>query len=61
MPQHDNAKRERAERLFKAREELKAEAPKATAEYYAAQQRLRDRTQDLKRLRLAREAQTRTA
>ena len=61
MPQHDNEKRERAERLFKARAELKAEAPKATAEYYAAQQRLRDRTQDLKRLRLAREAQTRTA
>jgi hypothetical protein len=47
----------RAERMFKAREYQKADAPKATADYYAAQQRLRDRTQELSRLRLEREAQ----
>jgi hypothetical protein len=57
MPQHENADRARAERIFKAREQQRAEAPKATADYYAAQQRIRDRTQELRRLRLAREAQ----
>jgi hypothetical protein len=57
MPQHENAARVRAERIFKAREYQKADAPKATADYYAAQQRLRDRTQELRRLRLEREAQ----
>jgi hypothetical protein len=57
MPQHENADRARAERIIKAREQQRAEAPKATADYYAAQQRIRDRTQDLRRLRLAREAQ----
>jgi hypothetical protein len=56
MPQHENVDRDRAERLFKAREHQKADAPKATAEYYAAEQRIRDRTQELRRLRLAREA-----
>jgi hypothetical protein len=49
--------RARAERRFKAREAQKADAPKAIAEYYAAAQRLRDRTQELRRLRLAREAE----
>jgi hypothetical protein len=57
MPQHENADRARAERIFKAREQQRAGAPKATADYYAAQQRIRDRTQELRRLRLAREAQ----
>jgi hypothetical protein len=57
MPQHKVADRARAERLFKAREHQKAEAPKAISDYYAAQQRVRDRTQELRRLRLAREAQ----
>ncbi len=57
MPQHENADRVRAERIFKARENQKADATKATADYYAAQQRLRDRTQELRRLRLEREAQ----
>ena len=57
MPQHENADRARAERIFKARERREADAPKATADYYAAQQRIRDRTQELRRLRLAREAQ----
>lgn len=50
----------RAERLFKAREDRRAVAPKATTEYCAAQERLRDRTQELRRLRLAREAQTKS-
>ena len=57
MLKQDNAKRERAERLFKTREEQKADAPKATAEYYAAQQKLLARTQELRQLRLQREAQ----
>jgi hypothetical protein len=57
MPQHENADRARAERIFKAREHQKADATKATADYYAAQQKVRDRTQELRRLRLEREAQ----
>jgi hypothetical protein len=61
MPQHET--QDRAERLFKAREQQKADAPQAMAEYHAAIQRMRDRTQELRRLRLAREArkQTRSA
>lgn len=57
MSQQQNADRARAERLFKAREQQKADAPKATADYYAAEQALRERTKKLKRLRLARESQ----
>jgi len=57
MAQHKNVDRARAERIFKARERREADAPKATADYYAAQQRILDRTQELRRLRLAREAQ----
>jgi hypothetical protein len=57
MPQHENADRARAELIFKARERRQADAPKATADYYAAQQRIIDRTQELRRLRLAREEQ----
>jgi len=57
MPEHQNVDRARAERLFKVRQRQQADAPKATADYYAAQQRIRDRTQELRRLRLAREAQ----
>ena len=56
MPQHHEIERARAERLFKIREKQKAEGPKATAEYYAAQQRLLERTQELRQLRLEREA-----
>ena len=41
------------------REQLKADAPKALADYYAAEQALRDRTQELRRLRLARDAEKR--
>jgi hypothetical protein len=60
MLQHDNANRQRAERIFKAREAQKADAPKATAEYYAAQQRLLERTRQLRQLRLEREAQSKS-
>ena len=49
-----------AERLFKIREKQKADAPKAIAEYYAAQQAMRDQTAKLKQLRLAREAEKRS-
>jgi len=54
MPKHENADHARAERLFKTRELQKADAPKATADYYAAEQAVRDRTRELRRLRLAR-------
>ena len=54
MPQRENADHARAERLFKTRELHKADAPKATADYYAAEQAIRDRTRELRRLRLAR-------
>jgi hypothetical protein len=57
MSQHKSADRARAERLFKTREQQKADAPKATADYYGAQQAVRDRTQELRRLRLARDPQ----
>ena len=50
--------RARLERLFKVRELQKADASKATADYHAALQAVRDRTQELRRLRLAREATT---
>jgi len=55
MPQHQH--QDRAERLFKAREQQKADAPQAMAEYHASIQRTRDRTEELRRQRLAREAQ----
>lgn len=45
MPEHEDADHARAERLFKTREQQKADAPKATADYYAAEQAARDRTQ----------------
>jgi TfoX/Sxy family transcriptional regulator of competence genes len=46
-----------AERLFKVRERQRGDAPKATADYYAAQQALRDKTRELRQLRLARDAE----
>jgi hypothetical protein len=58
MPQHENAARARAERMFKLREFQKADASKATADYHAVEQRLRDRTQELRKLRLLRKAQS---
>ena len=54
MPDRIDPTRQRAERLFRARQERQADAPKATAEYYAAQEKLRDRTKELRQLRLAR-------
>jgi len=56
MPKDEN-ERARAERIFKTREQQKADAPKATADYYAAQQAIRDRTEKLRQLRLARDAE----
>jgi hypothetical protein len=44
----------RAERHFKAREHREGDAPKAWEEYHAAQQKLRDRTRELREQRLAR-------
>jgi hypothetical protein len=57
MPYMNDADRARVEQRFKLREQQKADAPNATADYYAAEQRVRDRTQELRRLRLASEAQ----
>ena len=57
MSYKEDQDRARAERIFKVRELQKAEGQKATADYYAAMQRVRDRTQELRRLRLARDAQ----
>jgi hypothetical protein len=54
MPEH--ADQDRAERLFKVRERQKADAPKAVADYQAAIQRTRERTEELRRQRLARDA-----
>jgi hypothetical protein len=56
MPKPEDPQRQRAERFFRARQERQADAPKATAEYYAEQERLRDRTKELRQLRLARES-----
>lgn len=56
LPSTD-AKRDRAERIFRARVDRQVDAPKAIAEYHAAEQRIRDRTKELRQLRLAREAQ----
>ena len=53
MPQQEQ--QDRAERLFKARERQKVDAPQAMAEYHAAIQRTRERTEELRRQRLARE------
>ncbi len=47
--------RAQAERAFR-REQQKADAPKATHDYYAAQQAIIDRTRRLRAERLAREA-----
>jgi hypothetical protein len=49
--------RARAEALFKRREEQRADAPVAMAEYRAAQQAALDRMHELRRLRLARDAE----
>lgn len=57
MPQHDEtATRSRAEALFKRREEQKADAPVAMAEYRAAERAKYERMRELRELRLAHEA-----
>jgi hypothetical protein len=57
MPHHNpTAARSRAEALFKHREEQKADAPAALAEYRAADQAKYERMRELKALRLARDA-----
>lgn len=59
MPQKlDSSNRARAEALFKRREQQKADAPVAMAEYRAAQRAALERMHELRRLRLARERQT---
>jgi hypothetical protein len=57
MAQNQNDHRARVERMFKIRQQQHADAPKATADYYAGQQKIRDRTRELRQLRLAREAE----
>jgi hypothetical protein len=52
-PEHT---RERAEALFKRKEEARIEGDKAMAEYEIRQQALREKTARLRALRLAREA-----
>ncbi len=47
----------RAERIFRAREEMKADAPNAMREYQEAQAALIERTRQLREQRLARERQ----
>jgi hypothetical protein len=46
----------RADAIFKARAEQKADAPRATQDYQSAQQATLDRTKRLREERLAREA-----
>ena len=52
-PEHT---RERAEALFKRKEEARIEGDKAMAEYEIRRQALREKTARLRALRLAREA-----
>jgi len=53
----DEASRTRAEALFRRREQQKADAPIAMAEYRAKQQAALQRMHELRRQRLAREAE----
>ncbi len=55
LPKTHDSSSARAEALFKRREQQKADAPVAMAEYRAAQQAALDRMHELRRLRLARE------
>jgi hypothetical protein len=55
MPDSTEADRSRAERMIR-REQLKADAPKATQDYHAAQRSVIERTRQLRAERLAREA-----
>jgi hypothetical protein len=53
----DEASQSRAEALFRRREQQKADAPIAMAEYRAKQQAALQRMHELRRQRLAREAE----
>ena len=58
MPKNiGDASQARAEALFKRREQQKADAPIAMAEYRARQKAALDRMHELRRLRLARDAE----
>ena len=57
MQQNTETERARTERIFRRREELKADVSKAVSEYYAAQQSIIERTRKLREERLAREAE----
>jgi hypothetical protein len=54
-------RRARADAHFKAREILRADADQARHDYYAAQAALAERTQRLRKERLARETERRCA
>jgi hypothetical protein len=54
MPHNREAEPSRAERIFRRREKIKADAPKATQDYHAAQQSIIERTRKLREERLAR-------
>jgi hypothetical protein len=56
MPNSTEIDRARAQRIVRRREELKADAPKALHDYYAAQNAILERTRKLREERLAREA-----
>ncbi len=56
MANNTDTERARAERIFRRREQLKADAPKAIQDYYKAQQSVIERTRKLREERLAREA-----
>jgi len=56
----DPTTRARAEALFKRRQEQAADAPKAMAEYRAAESARYARMRELRAMRLAREAQLRS-
>ena len=57
MPKkHVDTPRTRAEKMFRTREEQKADAPVAMQEYRAAQQAALERMRQLRELRLAHEA-----
>jgi len=62
MPEKtDTAARARAEAMFKRRQEQQADAPKAMAEYRAAERARYERMRQLRELRLSRETSVHSA
>ena len=62
MPEKtDTAARARAEAMFKRRQEQQADAPKAMAEYRAAERARYERMRQLRALRLSRETNAHSA